>query len=388
MINADTLLTAFNREYGSGGQPVQCYFSPGRVNLIGEHIDYNGGYVFPAALTLGIYGAIRLRRDQLIRLKSLNASPLVTVDLTLPIAYQLSDGWANYPKGVIEQLLACGFSLQGCDILIAGDLPDGAGLSSSAALLVLAAFMLRSANGDTKIDRAEIARFCQQVENHFIGVNCGIMDQFTVAMGQENCAILLNCETLEYTYIPVALAEYQLVILNTNKKRELAESKYNERRSECEQALAVIRHHKPLDNLCQAVPADIDTWLTDPILTRRARHVVTENNRVHAAVQLLAKGDLEGFAALMTQSHLSLRDDYEVSGPELDAIVARALAAPGCAGARMTGAGFGGCAIALVKTAQLQPFMAAVGAGYKADTGREAVFYVAGIANGVGLLRG
>ncbi|MDF2874672.1 MAG: Galactokinase [Sporomusa sp.] len=387
-MNVDTLKTAFKQEYGAGGLPVQYFFSPGRVNLIGEHIDYNGGYVFPAALTLGIYGAIRLRQDGLIVLKSLNTTPSITVDLTKPIVYTLAEGWANYPKGIIKQLLDSGFSLTGCDILIAGNLPDGTGLSSSAALLVLTAFMLRTVNGDDNIDRAELAQFCQRVENRFIGVNCGIMDQFAVAMGKENCAILLDCETLSYKYIPVALEDYSLVIMNTNKKRELAESKYNERRSECEQALAILQGYKPISNLCQAAPADIDAYLTDGVLRRRARHVVTENNRVHAAVQLLENGEVAGFARLMTQSHSSLRNDYEVTGPELDVIVDTALGAPGCAGARMTGAGFGGCAIALVKTDQLKQFTAAVANGYNAGTGRDADFYVAGIADGVSLVEG
>ncbi|HWR43983.1 galactokinase [Sporomusa sp.] len=388
MINVDTLKTAFIQAYGAGGHPVQYFFSPGRVNLIGEHIDYNGGYVFPAALTLGIYGAIRLREDSLIVLKSLNTAPLVTVDLNKLIEQYSPDGWANYPKGIIKQLLDSGLPLKGCDILFCGNLPDGTGLSSSAALLVLTAFMLRTVNGDDHVDRAELARFCQKVENQFIGVNCGIMDQFTVAMGKENCAILLDCETLRYKYIPFALDDCSLVIMNTNKKRELSDSKYNERRSECEQALAVIQRHSRITNLCQATLADIETYLTDNVLRRRARHVVTENNRVHTAVNLLEKGDIAGFAELMTQSHTSLKNDYEVTGYELDAIVDTALTAPGCIGARMTGAGFGGCAIALVKTAQLAEFKSAVATGYRAGTRREADFYVAGIANGVSLLEG
>ncbi|MDF2572726.1 MAG: Galactokinase [Sporomusa sp.] len=383
----DTLKAAFAHEYGFEGYPVQYFFTPGRVNLIGEHIDYNGGYVFPAALTLGIYGAIRLRQDNLIVLKSLNTKPAVTVDLNKPIKNQSIDGWANYPKGVIKYLMDSGYPLSGCDILFSGDLPDGTGLSSSAALLVLTTFMLCTVNGGT-INQVDVAKFCQKVENQFIGVNCGIMDQFAVAMGKRDCAILLNCETLQYKYIPFVLKNYSLVIMNTNKKRELAESKYNERRSECEQALTILQRHIPIVNLCQATLANVETYLTDDILLRRARHVVSENIRVHMAVNMLEQADIIGFARLMTDSHMSLKDDYEVSGPELDAIVDSALRAPGCIGSRMTGAGFGGCAIALVQTVTLEAFVSVVATGYRAITGRNAKFYVAGIANGVSLLDG
>ncbi|WP_425060503.1 Galactokinase [Sporomusa carbonis] len=388
MINVDTLKTAFAREYGASSLPVQYFFAPGRVNLIGEHIDYNGGHVFPAALTLGIYGALRARRDGLIVLKSTNAAPMVTVDLNKPIINTSSDGWGNYPKGVIKHLLDCGFAVKGCDILFSGNLPEGTGLSSSAALLVLTAFMLRTANGDRHIDRTELAKFCQKVENQFIGLNCGIMDQFSVVIGKRNCAVLLNCETLNYQYVPIVLKGYSLVIMNTNKKRELADSKYNERRSECEQALHIIQRYQPIDNLCQATLADVENYLADDVLRRRARHVIAENNRVHAAVGLLEKGDIVGFARLVTESHMSLKNDYEVTGHELDAIVASALKAPGCIGARMTGAGFGGCAIALTETAKLEEFKSVVAAEYKGRTGRTAAFYVAGIADGVNKIAG
>lgn len=388
MNSRERLSDAFLQEYGPGSQPVQVFFAPGRVNLIGEHIDYNGGHVFPAALTLGIYGAVRRRADSRIVLKSMNAAPVVTVDVTKSIENKPEDGWANYPKGVIKSLLATGHSPAGCDILFAGNLPDGTGLSSSAALLVLTAFMLRTVSGEEVIDRVELAKFCQQVENEFIGVNCGIMDQFAVALGKKDCAILLDCQTLQYNYIPFALKEHTLVIMNTNKKRELAESKYNERRSECEQALACIQKYKDIASLCQATLADVKAYVTDPVLNRRAWHVASEMSRVQAAVDLLAQGDISAFAGLMTQSHMSLKNDYEVTGCELDAIVNSALKAPGCIGARMTGAGFGGCAIALVETAYLDSFHKAVAERYQAETGRTAAFYLAGIADGVSLLKG
>ncbi len=388
MINRETMKVAFAQAFGTGNQPVQYFFSPGRVNLIGEHIDYNGGYVFPAALTLGIYGAIRRRSDNYIILKSTNASPAVAVDLTKSIENCEQDGWANYPKGVIKGLLANKYMLSGCDMLFSGNLPDGTGLSSSAALLVLTAFMLQTASGEPAIDKVKLAQFAQKIENQFIGVNCGIMDQFAVAMGKKDCAILLDCQSLQYKYIPFVLQSYSLVIMNTNKKRELSDSKYNERRSECEQALNIIRRHRKVDALCQATIDDIDNYLGDELLRRRARHVVSESNRVHAAVSMLRQGDIDGFAGLMTQSHLSLKHDYEVTGHELDAIVDSALKAPGCIGARMTGAGFGGCAIALVQVNKLADFQAAVAERYQAVTCRAADFYLAGISDGVSLLEG
>ena len=374
----------FHKEYGeNSNQPVYCFFAPGRVNLIGEHIDYNGGYVFPAALSLGIYGAIRFRLDDVIQLKSTNASQTVSLDLKQPIRFKVEDSWANYPKGVIKHLLDDGYSLKGCDILFSGNLPDGAGLSSSAALLVLVTFMLRYTGGETNIDRVELAKFCQQVENQFMGVNCGIMDQFSVATGRKDCAILLDCNTLEYKYTPFALGEYSLVIMNTNKKRELAESKYNQRRGECEAVLDIVKEHRQATNLCQVSLVDIEAYVKDDVLQRRARHVISENNRVLLAVSLLEQGDISGFGNLMTQSHMSLKDDYEVTGLELDCLVENALKTIGCIGARMTGAGFGGCAIALVATHELESFKAAVAQRYEETTGLKPDFYVASIVDGV-----
>lgn len=379
----DKLKRQFIKEYGKNNQVICCFFAPGRVNLIGEHIDYNGGYVFPTTLSLGIYGALRLRSDNLIQMKSTNASPPLTVDLQKPISFSEQDGWGNYPKGIIKFLLKKNYPLKGCDILFSGNLPDGAGLSSSAAILVLTAFMLKSAAGETKIDRPQLARFCQQVENQFIGVNCGIMDQFSVANGRKDYAILLDCETMEYKYVPFVLRKHSLVIMNTNKKRGLADSKYNQRRSECEQALGLIRRHLPINNLCQASAADVDAYLTDDVLRRRVKHVITENKRVLQAVRLLEQDDIAGFGKLMTESHYSLQKDYEVTGPELDSIVDNALKAANCIGARMTGAGFGGCAIALVERSSLEKFKAAVTKGYKDSTGLTPDFYVTGIADAV-----
>ncbi|WP_346353898.1 galactokinase [Azotosporobacter soli] len=385
-MDAKQLTTLFEKNYGATQEPVHCFFAPGRVNLIGEHIDYNGGFVFPAALSVGIWGALRFRDDNRVCLKSTNAELAVNLELTDTLMFLSEDGWANYPKGVFAKLFNAGMTLKGCDILFSGNLPDGAGLSSSAAILVLTAFMLRSAAGETEIDRVALARFCQQVENEFIGVNCGIMDQFSIAMGQKDKAMLLDCETLAYEYIPFVLQEHSLVIMNSNKKRELADSKYNQRRSECEAALDILRRRKALKNLCQASVAEVEEQLSDATLRRRARHVVTENERVKQAKICLMQGDMVGFGQLMRESHASLRQDYEVTGRELDCLVDLALKAPGCIGARMTGAGFGGCAIALVKRDAITAFSEQVGAGYSQATGLKADFHVAAVSDGVKIL--
>lgn len=371
------------QRFGEGH--IQAYFCPGRVNLIGEHIDYNGGPVLPAALTRGVYGAIRVcpeSGDQ-ITLRSKNVSDsLVTVNLHEPIECDPADGWANYPKGVVKYLLAEGCRLGGCDIVFDSTLPPEAGLSSSAALEVLTAYMLVHRQIRQKIDRVWLARLCQRVENEFVGVNCGIMDQFAVAMGKADNAMLLDCATLEHRYVPINLKGHTLVIMNTNKRRGLADSKYNERRDECERALDTIRAHRPVENLCAAVLEDVEL-INNPVLKKRARHVVTEAGRVRKAIEALSANELVAFGRLLTESHTSLRDDYEVTGTHLDAIVTAALRGPGCLGARMTGAGFGGCAIALVKTTSLNAFERAVSSEYKVATGLDPDFYRSEIGDGV-----
>lgn len=377
------LSSLFSRLYGPAAEPIRYFFAPGRVNLIGEYTDINGGYVFPAAISLGIYGAMRQRPDRTIRLTSTNASQEVAVDLEAATVFNASDGWANYPKGIISFLQREGYPLSGCDILFAGTLPEGAGLSSSAALLVLTAYMLRQRGSRTAdVDRSELARFCQRVENQFMGVNCGVMDQFAVARGKADNAILLECGSLDFEYVPVDLRDYVLLIMNTNKKRELTESCYNMRRSECDEALAMIGRSRPIRHLCQATPAEVEA-LPEGLPRQRARHVVSENARVLLAAQYLKIGDLARFGELLTASHRSLQYDFDVSGPELDAIVGSALSAPGCIGARMTGAGFGGCAIALVARQQAEEFRGIVNQAYLAGTGRTPSFYEVGIADGV-----
>lgn len=382
-MKKEELIKLFEEEYGKGGE-ILCFFSPGRVNLIGEHTDYNGGYVFPGALSLGIYGALRFNDKNIITLKSKNAEGEVKVNLNEEIVYDEKDGWGNYPKGVIKAVIEKGYKVKGCDILFKGDLPDGAGLSSSAAIEVLTGYMMMY-DGKDDIDRVELAKMCQKVENEFVKVNCGIMDQFSVAAGKKDMAILLDCNTLKYDYVPFNLKDLSLIIMNTNKKRGLAGSKYNERRGECEKAIEIIRKHKNVNSLCEAEIKDIE-YIEDDVIKRRARHAITENERTLKAVEVLKKNDLKEFGQLMIKSHESLKNDYEVTGFELDTIVEEALKCDGCIGARMTGAGFGGCAIALVENDKINEFKEKVYKNYKEKTGLSPEFYVSVIGDGVKIL--
>ncbi|MGC9125444.1 MAG: galactokinase [Caldisericaceae bacterium] len=380
-MDLNKLKDSFCKSYGNG--PVEVFFAPGRLNLIGEHIDYNGGLVMPAAVSLGIYGVKRERNDSIVRLISRDAPNEVIVDLREDIIYDRNDGWANYPKGVIKKLIESDCLLNGADIMYVSNLPMGAGLSSSAAIEVLTAFMFLY--GKSAIDREELAIMCKEVENNFIGVNCGIMDQFAVSMGKKDNAILLDSFTLAYEYIPVLLDGYSLVIMDTNKRRELSDSKYNYRRRECEIAFEKISAKKAIANLCKASIDDVSA-LDDEILRRRALHVVSENERVKKAAAALKAGDIEAFGRLLVESHLSLRDNFEVTGFYLDTIVEEALKHSGCAGARMTGAGFGGCAIAIVKEDVVTDFERSVGGSYKEKTGLDAKFYIANISDGVNFI--
>lgn len=380
----DTLKQHFAAHFGNAEQ-TQVYFSPGRVNLIGEHIDYNGGYVFPAALTIGISAVLRKRNDLIVNLVSAN-KPDVKVSFSLEsnLTYEEKDSWGNYPKGVFALLPQEGYKIsQGFDILFYGDLPDGAGLSSSAAIEVLTTFAVLTASNYQDIDLVWLAKFCQKVENQFIQVNCGIMDQFSVALGKKEQAILLDCNSLEYNYVPIIMHDYKLVLMNTNKRRELADSKYNERRGECDTVLALVNKHSYFKDLCSVDRNYIDRYVWDETLYKRARHVILENQRVIKAVTLLQKHDLRGFGNLLIQSHQSLKNDYEVTGKELDTIVEEAVKHEGCLGARMTGAGFGGCAVALVKNDFLEDFKVRVAAAYTSRVGLTPAFYTSEIGNGV-----
>lgn len=299
--------------------------------------------------------------------------------------YKQEDDWANYPKGVIKIMIDMGYKVKGMDILISGNIPNGAGLSSSASLELLIGVILNNLFNEGKIDRVELVKIAQKAENEFVGVNCGIMDQFAVGMGKRDKAILLDCNSLNYKYADVKLLDYAIVIMNTNKRRSLNESKYNERRAECEEALKIIQKEKKIDNLCKLTPAEFDKieyLFTDDNIKNRAKHAVYENDRVISAFDSLNKGELEEFGRLLIESHDSLKKLYEVTGKELDSLVEEALKADECIGARMTGAGFGGCAIALVKKDKIDAFTEQVKKAYTERIGYEPSFYSSGIGEG------
>ena len=362
------------------------FFSPGRVNLIGEHTDYNGGHVFPCALSFGTYGIISKRNDRKVRLYSMNFEDLGVIEFSLDyMVYDKSHDWANYPKAVIKTFENHGYRTEhGFDILFYGNIPNGAGLSSSASLEVLMAVIINYLN-NFNLDMISMVKMCQEAENKFIGVNCGIMDQFAIGMGTEGCAILLDCNTLEYRYSKINMEGYKIVIGNTNKKRGLADSKYNERRSECETALAQIQTVKNINSLGELTEEEFEevkNVITDPIVRKRAKHAVYENQRTLKAVKALENNNLLLFGKLMSESHISLRDDYEVTGKELDTLVSLAWEMPGVIGARMTGAGFGGCTVSIVKEENVQNFIDTITKKYTEIIGYAPDFYVATISDG------
>lgn len=369
-----------------GDQETTQYFSPGRINLIGEHTDYNGGYVFPASITYGTYGVARRREDDRVFVYSTNFEELGVISFTLnELDYDKNANWANYVKGVILTLKEAGHKIDcGFELLVEGTIPNGAGLSSSASLELLVGVVLEDL---FKLDvtRLELVKMGKKVENEFIGVNSGIMDQFAVGFGEKDKAILLDTNTLEYEMVPVVLDDYAIVIMNTNKRRELADSKYNERRAECEEALGRLQTKLEIHALGELSETEFDAnqnLIGDEILMKRAKHAVYENERTKKAKAALTAGDLEEFGKLLNASHTSLRDDYEVTGLELDTLVATAQKQEGVLGARMTGAGFGGCAIALVKESETNTFKNNVYDEYRKVVGYAPVFYVAHIGSG------
>ena len=366
------------------------FFSPGRVNLIGEHTDYNGGMVFPCAITFGTYAVVSKRTDSCMRLFSNNFKEKGIIDVALQtLHYDKKDDWANYVKGVLYFLQQEGFEIPcGLNILIEGNIPNGAGLSSSASLEVLTGTMLKE-TFQLPISKLDIIKLSQKAENQFVGMNCGIMDQFIIGMGKKDHAIALDTGTLEYTYAPVQLKQASIIIMNTNKQRGLTDSKYNERRAECEHALSQIQTVVKIKNLCDLKETEFEKVqhvITSPVERKRARHAVLENIRVKKAIAALEKNDIEEFGALMNASHISLRDDYEVTGIELDTLVESAWNQSGTIGARMTGAGFGGCAIAIVRNDDIEDFTAAVRREYTQAIGYEPDFYIASIGDGAGKL--
>lgn len=380
-------LTEHFKEIFKQDDNIESFFSPGRVNLIGEHTDYNGGFVFPCALDFGTYAIVRQREDKNFRMYSENFEDLGIIKFNLDnLVYDKKDDWANYPKGVIKTFLDKEFKIpNGFDVLFFGNIPNGAGLSSSASIEVLTAVILKSLF-NLDIDMVEMVKYCQIAENKFIGVNSGIMDQFAVGMGKKDNAILLDCNTLNFTYVPVKLKDMSIVIANTNKKRGLADSKYNERRNSCEEAVAVLNKNgvniKYLGELTVEEFNKVKHFIKDEEQLKRATHAVTENERAKVAVEFLKKDDIKTFGELMNKSHISLRDDYEVTGLELDSLVEAAWEEVGTVGARMTGAGFGGCTVSIVKNSEVDNFIKNVGKKYKEKTGLEASFYIANIGDG------
>ena len=369
-----------------GAPAEKQFFAPGRVNLIGEHTDYNGGNVFPCAIDKGTYGLVKKRNDRKFRMYSENFADLGIMEFTLDeLTNEKKHDWANYPKGVIKMFLEAGQKIDsGFDILFSGNIPNGAGLSSSASIEMLTAIVLKDLF-HLSIDPVEMAQLGKKTENLFIGVNSGIMDQFAVAMGKKDNAILLDCNTLKYDYVPVVLKDEVIVIANTNKRRGLADSKYNERRAECDEALAELQTKLPIKALGELSIEQFEAnkdLIKSPIRQKRAKHAVYENQRTLKAQKELSAGNLAEFGKLMNQSHISLRDDYEVTGVELDTLAALAWEQPGVVGSRMTGAGFGGCTVSIVKKDKVDDFIKNVGEAYKNKIGYAADFYIASVSDG------
>lgn len=380
------VLERFQELFGAEGD-IRSYFSPGRVNLIGEHTDYNGGHVFPCALTIGTYGAARKREDRKIRFYSENFSKMGVFETSLDdLVYHEEANWTNYPKGVVWAFKEKGYETQtGFDLVMYGNIPNGSGLSSSASVELLMGVILVDLYGFEGLSMIDLALLGQYAENRFNGMNCGIMDQFAIAMGKENQAIFLDTGDLSYEYAPIEMKGAKIVIAASNKKRKLTDSKYNERRAECEEALADIQKQmkiKALGELTEEQFEQVQDAIQNPVCRKRAKHAVYENQRTIKAVAALKAGDLETFGKLMNASHVSLRDDYEVTGKELDTLVEAAWKQEGVIGSRMTGAGFGGCTVSIVKEDAIEAFIKNVGEIYEKEIGYAADFYVVEIGDG------
>ena len=385
----EKVLQKFGELHGNT-EGVSVYFAPGRVNMIGEHTDYNGGHVFPCALTIGTYMAVRKREDRKLTFYSMNFEDLGVLESSIDdIKPEKSAGWTNYPKGVIWAFQGKGMNADcGLDIVLYGNIPNGSGLSSSASVEVLTGFILRDFFG-FDVTNQDLALIGQYSENHFNKVNCGIMDQFAIAMGKKNNAIFLDTADLSYEYAPIALDGAKIVIACSNKKRGLGDSKYNERRSECETALAELQQVVKIDSLGDLDEQTFEKFasiIKSDVRRRRAKHAVYENQRTIRAVEALKANDVTEFGQLMNASHVSLRDDYEVTGIELDTLVEEAWKIDGVIGSRMTGAGFGGCTVSIVKDEAIDTFIEKVGAAYKSKIGYAADFYVVEIGDGPSVL--
>lgn len=380
------LMKTFQELYGAEGD-IRTYFAPGRVNLIGEHTDYNGGHVFPCALTLGTYAVARKRQDRTIRFYSTNFADLgvITTSLDDLTPYKEAD-WTNYPKGVMWAFEGRGMKLPcGLDIAICGDIPNGSGLSSSASLEVLTGLMLKDMFDFQDLTHIDLALIGQYSENNFNGCNCGIMDQFASAMGKKDHAIFLDTNTLKYEYAPVKLPDAKIVIINSKVKHSLVDSAYNDRRNECETALKELQTVAGINTLGDLTEAEFEYLkpaIKDETREKRAKHAVYENQRAIKAVEALKNNEIELFGELMNASHTSLRDDYEVSCEEIDILVDLAQKTPGVIGSRITGGGFGGCTVSIVKNEAVDHFIASIGAAYEEKVGHPAEFYVVDIGEG------
>lgn len=382
-MTIEQLKSAYEAAYQKSVTDI--FFSPGRVNLIGEHTDYNGGFVFPCALSFGTYLLMAPNNEHRINFRSLNIDAVYSLELTQLTTPLPNKAWANYPLGVIAQFIKRGVSItQGYDILFWGNVPAGAGLSSSAAMEVVTAFAFNELLG-TGYDRTELAKIGQASEHEFAGVMCGIMDQFASAQGKKDHAIYLNCDTLEFDLVPVKLEGIKVVVSNTHSPHHLDSGAYNDRVRQCQLAVQQISAVRPIKNLAELSQADfnqVENAITDEVAHRRARHVVGEVQRTKDAVEALQQGNIELFGKLMTQSHISLRDDYEVTGLQLDSLAEAAWKVDGVLGSRMTGGGFGGCTVSLVRDEAIPTFIEQVGAEYTEKTGLKADFYIAEIGDG------
>ncbi|WP_245805801.1 galactokinase [Bacillus alkalicellulosilyticus] len=383
-MNIELLIFTFTEIFGKTGK-VRTFFAPGRVNLIGEHTDYNGGHVFPCALSIGTFAAVRPREDRKLKFYSINFPNQGIIETTLDeLQYDVRDDWANYPKGVLVKAMEDGASItHGFDVVYYGTIPNGAGLSSSASIELVTAVIAKELY-QLSFSQIELALLSQKAENDYIGVNCGIMDQFAIGMGKKEHAIFLNCQTLEYAYSPIHLRNLALVIINTNKRRGLTDSKYNERRSECENALALLQTRLEITSLGDLTPEQFEQHkdvIENETVRRRAKHAIYENARTIKAVEKLEQGDIIGFGKLMNESHISLRDDYEVTGIELDTLAQLAWDA-GAIGARMTGAGFGGCTVNLVELEKVSEFIEKVSSQYEEKISVKPECYVVEIGDG------
>ena len=385
----EKLIQQFQELYKGEGE-IRSYFAPGRVNLIGEHTDYNGGHVFPCALTLGTYGIVRSREDRKLRFCSANFENLGVIETSLDeLVPDPKANWTNYPKGVMWAFEKRGYKLtHGMDILIYGNIPNGSGLSSSASLEVLTGVILKDIFG-FDVSMVDIALIGQDSENNFNGCNCGIMDQFACAMGKKDHAIFLDTNTLHYEYAPVALEDAKIVITNSKVKHSLVDSAYNDRRNECETALKELKavtNISSLGELSEEAYEEHKDAIKDAVRQRRAKHAVYENQRTIRAVEALKNQDVELFGKLMNASHESLRYDYEVSCEEIDILVDLAQAMPGVLGSRITGGGFGGCTVSIVKNDAVDTFVSEIGKAYREKVGHDAEFYVVDIGDGASVI--